>query len=323
MRRKEELELSRRNVTPAQFLAYVRQQIKKHGLKNISACDIDLDYFRAGTDMNFNYYNDPVNHPAAKAETSISKPYEMQTYVLNWDGTVFNHIMEFTFDDDKTGYGYFYFVNIWDDTEDTEKTEESNDNEQTGKKEETKMNIYGEYFYGNKISDYGIENGFVDYGTLAKAFNAVLNNDIMEKTYDIGYWEKVSGFVDNSERIDEINGDIEELETDARNMRADAADLYDSGDIDGCNELEDRANDMIDRVDELREELEELEREQDDEPDIFQWFIVDNNGASILQEVNEIVYYNDTLDMYLWGVTHYGTAWSHVLTDIPCNTGKF
>lgn len=35
----------------------------------------------------------------------------MQTYVRNWDGTVYNMIMEFTFWDKKTGTGYFYFLN--------------------------------------------------------------------------------------------------------------------------------------------------------------------------------------------------------------------
>lgn len=40
-------------------------------------------------------------------------------------------------------------------------------------------------------------------------------------------------------------------------------------------------------------------------------------GARLLQqETNEIVYYNETLDMYLWGVTHYGTSWDYVLTSI-------
>ena len=44
------------------------------------------------------------------------------------------------------------------------------------------------YYYGNEISPYGMENGRVDYGTLSKCFDAVLNNDIMHLTYDIGYW---------------------------------------------------------------------------------------------------------------------------------------
>lgn len=52
------------------------------------------------------------------------------------------------------------------------------------------------YYYGNPISDYGMEHGYVDYATLAKCFDAVLNNDIMSLTYDIGSWEQVSGAID-------------------------------------------------------------------------------------------------------------------------------
>lgn len=47
------------------------------------------------------------------------------------------------------------------------------------------MKMSGKYFCGNEISDYGQEHGFVDYATLAKAFDAVLNNDIISKTCDI------------------------------------------------------------------------------------------------------------------------------------------
>lgn len=118
------------------------------------------------------------------------------------------------------------------------------------------------YYYGNAISEYGMEHGYIDYATLAKAFDAVLNNDIMNLTYDIGSWEQVSGIIDNSD------------------------------------------------------EIEELENEQDYQ-EVFQWFIVDDWGARLLKEINEIVYYNEKLDMYLWGVTHYGTSWDYVLTNIP------
>lgn len=106
------------------------------------------------------------------------------------------------------------------------------------------------YYYGNSVSEYGIEHGYVDYATLAKAFNVVLNNDIMGLTHDIGHWERVSN-----------------------------------------------------QDDELEEE-------------VYQWFIVDHWGARLLQQIGEIVYYNETLDMYLWGVTHYGTSWEYVLTKI-------
>lgn len=120
---------------------------------------------------------------------------------------------------------------------------------------------YYEFFYGNKVSDYGIRNGYVDYATLAKSFDAVLNNDIISKTSDIGYWEQVNGFIDNSDEIEEL---------------------------------------------------------QDNEPEIFQYYIISENGADILKrETNEIVYYNDELDLYVWGVTHCGTSWDYVLTNIP------
>ena len=60
------------------------------------------------------------------------------------------------------------------------------------------------YYYGNEISQYGLENGRVDYATLAKCFDAVLNNDIMRLTYDIGYWDQVSGIIDNTDEIEEL-----------------------------------------------------------------------------------------------------------------------
>lgn len=151
------------------------------------------------------------------------------------------------------------------------------------------------YYYGNPISDYGLENGRVDYGTLAKCFDAVLNNDIMSLTYDIGYWEQVSGIIDNSEEIEELEEKRDELEEENEN-----------------NPSQIIENEM----DEINEQIEELESEQDNEPEVFQWFIVDDWGARILQEINEIVYYNEKLNMYLWGVTHCGTSWDYVLTSI-------
>lgn len=151
---------------------------------------------------------------------------------------------------------------------------------------------HSEYFYGNKISEYGLANGYVDYATLSKAFEGVLNNNIIQKTYDIGYWEQESGFVDNSEEIAELQEKIDELMLDNDN------------------------DEHTEEIDELQDEINELEEEQYYMDDIFQYYIVDDNGARILKEINEIVFYNEELDMYVWGVTHYGTSWSYVLTDI-------
>jgi len=120
--------------------------------------------------------------------------------------------------------------------------------------------VCGEYFEGNKISEYGLENGYVDYRTLAKAFDCVLNNSIIANTQEIGYWEEYNGS--------------------------------------------------------------EYDPETDEYIEVFQYYIISDYGASILREMtNEIVWYNDKLDMYVWGVTHYGTSWDYVLTDIRCNVG--
>ena len=112
------------------------------------------------------------------------------------------------------------------------------------------MKINGTTFYGNEVSEYGKENGYVDYKTLASAFDAVMANALIETTSRAGfYWEPLT------------------------------EDGYDA--------------------------------------EVFQWFIIDRNGVDILSYwTDEIIYYCEELDLYLWGVTHFGTAWSYVLTDI-------
>ena len=51
--------------------------------------------------------------------------------------------------------------------------------------------------------------------------------------------------------------------------------------------------------------------------DVYQYYIVSYSGARTLMDLtDEIVYYNEKLDMYLWGITHFGTSWDYVLTDI-------
>ena len=52
--------------------------------------------------------------------------------------------------------------------------------------------------------------------------------------------------------------------------------------------------------------------------EIFQFYIIDDNGAKMLQELtDEILFYNEELDMWLLAVTHYGTNWSYVCSGIP------
>lgn len=102
---KFEVEIARNNVTPSQFLSYVRNRVDAKGGRMLRG-DLELSYFAAGNDLNFNTRHDGIH------EKSISAPYQMQTYVRNADGTVYNEICEFDFSDEKTGTGYYYLLNV-------------------------------------------------------------------------------------------------------------------------------------------------------------------------------------------------------------------
>ena len=66
--------------------------------------------------------------------------------------------------------------------------------------------LAGTWFCGNEASDYAKEKGYLDYATLAKAFDAALNNNIMQLTSEIGYWDQTNGMIDNSDEIEEYTG---------------------------------------------------------------------------------------------------------------------
>ena len=161
------------------------------------------------------------------------------------------------------------------------------------------LKLSSEYFCGNKASDYAIQNGYLDYATLAKAFDAVLNNEIIKH----GYWEKENGFIDYSDEIEELEEQIIDIKESQENL----------------------SDETQEKIEELQNKIDELKEEEDsaNNADVFQWYIISEAGASILRDyTNELVYYNGELDMHLWGVTHYGTSWDYVLTDIKLNCKK-
>ena len=50
---------------------------------------------------------------------------------------------------------------------------------------------------------------------------------------------------------------------------------------------------------------------------IMQDFIISRYGFEMLKEfTNELVFYNDMLNVYIWSVTHWGTGWAYELTDV-------
>lgn len=166
------------------------------------------------------------------------------------------------------------------------------------------------YFYGNEISEYGLQYGRVDYRCLAKCFDAVLNNDVIK--FDVDNWEQVHGFIDNSDEIDERRERIERLE----DVDSWIEDRYSNAGQEKYMKLWEKLHwKCQNKISVLEDEINELENETEGE--VFQWYIVSDGGAELLKrETNEILYYNGRLDMYLWGVTHWGTSWDYVLTDI-------
>lgn len=259
--------------------------------------------------------------------------------------------------------------------------------------------MFRTHFYGQEISRYGRENGFVDYGALARSFDAVLCNGILGYREAWEDWEQVRGFVDNSEAIEEAKAELEEVEerlTETKEAKAKAerdfddlseasenieelleqfdsfeyeaselteklhwnnyetpnGDDIESDDIEGeidridfwsmreaienhqsvieeqkteaeeaFEALEEEVKELTKLKERLEAELDDLECEDTTEAEYYQYFIVSDSGAQILEEnTNEALWYNAELDLYVWGVGHFGTAWDYVLTSIPCET---
>lgn len=173
----------------------------------------------------------------------------------------------------------------------------------------TNNKLYGITFYGNEASDYAKKNGKLDYATLAKAFDVIANNNIIEATADIGCWDIENGIEEyyednlgNCYTYDEKEERIEELEAKIKELEEVKTEVSEA------------------EIEKIREDIEVLEDTHYIE--IFQYFIISDDGAEILKDwTTEIVFYNEELDMYVWGVTHCGTSWAYVLTDIKLNCG--
>ena len=97
-----------------------------------------------------------------------------------------------------------------------------------------------------------------------------------------------------------------------------------------CNNIENRLYDTLqlengcitryydENENELtEEEAAELDSVTEKETDLYQWYIISDSGAEYLKDVSdELVFYDSELDVYVWGVTHFGTSWNGVFTDI-------
>ena len=140
-------------------------------------------------------------------------------------------------------------------------------------KKNTMVTYDGKTLYGKEISEYGLDNGYVDYKTLSEIMgNCILNNEIIK--YEVDNWEVVNG-------------------SDIKYYDSKADDYVEESEIENWDDIEEKY------------------------VDIFQYYIIDNWGVEILSNyTDEIIFYNEKLDVYLWGITHWGTSWDYVLTDI-------
>lgn len=184
--------------------------------------------------------------------------------------------------------------------------------------------VAGEWFYGNEASDYAKENGYLDYRTLAKAFDAVMSNCIIQELEAAGfYFEPVQdGGSDYADEIDELRDAAGDLRDQATEKNDEADEAEEAGDAAEAEKLRAEAAELEAEAEKKDEEADNLEAEQEP-PEIFQFFIVDDAGAEIIQEwTDDPLFYCETLDMYIWGVTHWGTSWDYVLTDIRLNAGE-
>lgn len=119
---------------------------------------------------------------------------------------------------------------------------------------ERTIEMYNNMVHGERVSDYGLERGYLDYQTLANIVgDCILNNVIRDRT--LRDWDKVSG------------------------------------------------------------EFTDI---------IFSDYIISEKGYEFLKEnTDELVFYNENLDIYVWAVDHYGTKWSDVSTGIKLVEMKF
>lgn len=48
-----------------------------------------------------------------------------------------------------------------------------------------------------------------------------------------------------------------------------------------------------------------------DDDEIFQWYVIQNPDF-LMSHTDELIFYDNELDLYIWGITHFGTSWDYV-----------
>jgi hypothetical protein len=92
------------------------------------------------------------------------------------------------------------------------------------------------------------------------------------------------------------------------------------GDMVLCNSISQVDENLFDNIENGGEQPEDWDETADGEwnfPEIYQYYAITKGGADYLKRnTSEIVFYSDLLGVYIWGITHWGTSWDGVYTDI-------
>lgn len=60
----------------------------------------------------------------------------------------------------------------------------------------------------------------------------------------------------------------------------------------------------------------EDDTEDQETKEIFQYYLISPNDADYMKRnTDELIFYSEVLDEYIWGVTHFGTSWDGVTLE--------
>ena len=158
----------------------------------------------------------------------------------------------------------------------------------------------------------------------------------MKQFYADDFYKDESGTVYTSEYIDhndyirehqaltKIENPYEELQ--GQTVRCNYSQIfYPDSSLILCNNIPQADESLLENVesgsfwiyyDENGNECDEENAVEQYANDIFQWYIIDNGTADRLKRsTDELIFYSEALDVYVLGVTHWGTGWDYVGTE--------
>ena len=74
-------------------------------------------------------------------------------------------------------------------------------------------------------------------------------------------------------------------------------------------------NEIIEKTSIYGIEWELISGSEEDASDVYQWYIISEDAAKLLmkKDAEQVIFYSEALDMYVWGVTVYGAPWEDIV----------